>query len=166
MSREEFKIETQLVQGSGEFTEGQPRVYPIYQTTTYDYNSPEVLAELFDLKRDGYMYSRIGNPTVTAFEEKIAQLEKGVGALALASGQAANVTAILNICGCGDHIVSLATIYGGTANLFKSTLKKYGNCYFCFSRGFRRGDKSSFSREYKGAFWRNFGKSRDECNRF
>ena len=107
MSREEFKIETQLVQGSGEFTEGQPRVYPIYQTTTYDYNSPEVLAELFDLKRDGYMYSRIGNPTVTAFEEKIAQLEKGVGALALASGQAANVTAILNICGCGDHIVSL-----------------------------------------------------------
>lgn len=126
MRREDFKIETQLVQGSEKFVEGKPRVYPIYQTTTYDYNSPEVLAELFDLKREGYMYSRIGNPTVTAFEEKIALLEKGVGALALSSGQAANVTAILNICGTGDHIVSLTTIYGGTANLFKSTLKKYG----------------------------------------
>ena len=126
MKIEDFKIETQLVQGSEKFVEGKPRVYPIYQTTTYDYNSPEVLAELFDLKREGYMYSRIGNPTVTAFEEKIALLEKGVGALALSSGQAANVTAILNICGTGDHIVSLTTIYGGTANLFKSTLKKYG----------------------------------------
>lgn len=126
MRREDFKIETQLVQGSEKFVEGKPRVYPIYQTTTYDYNSPEVLAELFDLKREGYMYSRIGNPTVTAFEEKIALLEKGVGALALSSGQAANVTAILNICGTGNHIVSLTTIYGGTANLFKSTLKKYG----------------------------------------
>lgn len=126
MRREDFKIETQLVQGSEKIVEGKPRVYPIYQTTTYDYNSPEVLAELFDLKREGYMYSRIGNPTVTAFEEKIALLEKGVGALALSSGQAANVTAILNICGTGDHIVSLTTIYGGTANLFKSTLKKYG----------------------------------------
>lgn len=123
MSREEFRIETQLVQGTEKFVEGQPRVYPIYQTTTYDYNSPEVLAELFDLKREGYMYSRIGNPTVAAFEEKIALLEKGVGALALASGQAANLTAILNICDAGDHIVSLATVYGGTANLFKSTLK-------------------------------------------
>lgn len=126
MDYNNFKIETQLVQGLEEFSEGQPRVYPIYQTTTYDYTSPEILAELFDLKKEGYMYSRIGNPTVTAFEKKITALEKGVASLALASGQAANVTAILTICGAGDHIVSLTTIYGGTANLFKTTLKKYG----------------------------------------
>ena len=158
MLREEFKIETQLVQGTEKFVEGQPRVYPIYQTTTYDYNSPEVLAELFDLKRDGYMYSRIGNPTVTAFEEKIALLEKGVGALALASGQAANVTAILNICGTGDHIVSLATVYGGTANLFKSTLKKYGiTATFVSPEASEEEIKSAFQENTKVLFGETLG---------
>ena len=158
MSRENFKIETQLVQGTEKFVEGQPRVYPIYQTTTYDYNSPEVLAELFDLKRDGYMYSRIGNPTVTAFEEKIALLEKGVGALALSSGQAANVTAILNICGCGDHIVSLATVYGGTANLFKSTLKKYGiTATFVSPEASEDEIKSAFQENTKVLFGETLG---------
>lgn len=126
MAQENFSIETQLVQSLDEFHEGEPRVYPIVQSTTYNYTSPEILADLFDLKADGYMYSRISNPTVSSFENKIAILEKGVGALAFSSGQAANTAAILTICKAGDHIVCLSTVYGGTVNLFGSTLKNLG----------------------------------------
>lgn len=126
MSNKDFNIETQLVQSLDEFYEGEPRVYPIVQSTTYNYTSPEVLADLFDLKKDGYMYSRIGNPTVSSFENKMTILEKGVGALAVGSGQAANTTAVLNICRAGDHIVCLSTVYGGTVNLFGTTLKNLG----------------------------------------
>lgn len=126
MDTKDFKIETQLVQSLDEFYEGEPRVYPIVQSTTYNYTSPEVLADLFDLKAEGYMYSRLGNPTVSSFENKMAVLEKGVGALAFGSGQAANTAAVLNICKAGDHIVCLSTVYGGTVNLFGSTLKNYG----------------------------------------
>lgn len=126
MDNEDFKIETQLVQSLGKFTEGEPRVYPIVQSTTYNYTSPEVLADLFDLKAEGHMYSRISNPTVEFFENKMAVLEKGVGALAVGSGQSANTIAVLNICRAGDHIVCLSTVYGGTVNLFGSTLKNLG----------------------------------------
>ena len=126
MNNKDFKIETQLVQSLGKFTEGEPRVYPIVQSTTYNYTSPEVLADLFDLKAEGHMYSRISNPTVEVFENKMAVLEKGVGALAVGSGQSANTIAVLNICKAGDHIVCLSTVYGGTVNLFGSTLRNLG----------------------------------------
>lgn len=126
MDNKDFKIETQLVQLLGKFTEGEPRVYPIVQSTTYNYTSPEVLADLFDLKAEGHMYSRISNPTVEVFENKMAVLEKGVGALAVGSGQSANTIAVLNICKAGDHIVCLSTVYGGTVNLFGSTLRNLG----------------------------------------
>lgn len=126
MANKDFKIETQLVQSLGKFTEGEPRVYPIVQSTTYNYTSPEVLADLFDLKAEGHMYSRISNPTVEVFENKMAVLEKGVGALAVGSGQSANTIAVLNICKAGDHIVCLSTVYGGTVNLFGSTLRNLG----------------------------------------
>lgn len=126
MSKLNLEIETKLVQSLEPFSEGEPRVYPIVQSTTYNYTDPDTLADLFDLKSLGYMYSRIGNPTVAAFENKIAALENGVAALALASGQAANTAAILTICKTGDHIVALSTLYGGTITLLSATLKKYG----------------------------------------
>ena len=126
MDNKDFKIETQLVQSLDKFTEGEPRVYPIVQSTTYNYTSPEVLADLFDLKAEGHMYSRISNPTVEVFENKMAVLEKGVGALAVGSGQSANTIAVLNICKAGDHIICLSTVYGGTVNLFGSTLRNLG----------------------------------------
>ncbi|MGL5327769.1 MAG: O-acetylhomoserine aminocarboxypropyltransferase/cysteine synthase family protein, partial [Peptostreptococcaceae bacterium] len=102
------------------------RVLPLYQSTTFKYSSVEELADLFDLKASGHIYSRISNPTVEAFEEKINLLEGGVGALALASGQAANMTAVLNICKCGDNILCSSKVYGGTFNLLGSMLKKLG----------------------------------------
>ncbi|NLJ58369.1 MAG: O-acetylhomoserine aminocarboxypropyltransferase/cysteine synthase [Tissierellia bacterium] len=121
-----FNLETSLVQSLEEFQEGEPRVYPLVQSTTYNYKDPDFVAGLFDLTESGYFYSRIGNPTVQAFENKIAKLEGGVGAVAVASGQAATTTAILNICNSGDHIVACSTIYGGTFTLLSSSLKKIG----------------------------------------
>lgn len=121
-----FKLETPLVQSLEEFKEGEPRVYPLVQSTTYNYKDPNFVAGLFDLTESGHMYSRISNPTVQAFENKIAKLEGGVGAVAVSSGQAATTTAILNICNSGDHIVACSTIYGGTFTLLSSSLKKLG----------------------------------------
>lgn len=121
-----FKIETALVQSLEDFTEGEPRVYPIVQSTTYNYKDPDFVAGLFNLTESGHMYSRISNPTVCAFENKMAQLEGGIGAVAVASGQAATTMAILTICNAGDHIVAASTIYGGTFTLLSSSLKKLG----------------------------------------
>jgi O-acetylhomoserine (thiol)-lyase len=121
-----FKIETQCVQGTYRPESGEPRVLPIAQSTTYQYYDSDDVADLFDLKSATHMYSRISNPTVSAFEEKIALLEGGVGALGASSGQAASTLAILNICQAGDHLISASTIYGGTYNLFAVTLKKLG----------------------------------------
>ena len=121
-----LEIETQLVQSLEEFEEGESRTVPLVQSTTFNYTNPDTLAELFDLKKLGYFYSRLSNPTVAAFENKMAILEKGVGALAFASGQAANTAAILTICKAGDHIVAVSTLYGGTITLLASTLKNYG----------------------------------------
>ncbi|MGL6173767.1 MAG: O-acetylhomoserine aminocarboxypropyltransferase/cysteine synthase family protein [Cellulosilyticaceae bacterium] len=121
-----WKIETNLIQGGYVPENGQPRVLPIYQSTTYKYDSTEHVAKLFDLSVPGHMYSRISNPTVEALENKIAVLEGGVGALCTSSGQAASMVAVLNLCEAGDHFVSLNTIYGGTYNLFAITLKKMG----------------------------------------
>lgn len=121
-----FKLETALVQSLENFQEGEPRVYPMVQSTTYNYKDPDYVAGLFDLTETGHMYSRISNPTVQVFENKMAQLEGGVGAVATASGQAATTMAILNICDAGDHIVACSTIYGGTFTLLSSSMKKIG----------------------------------------
>ena len=105
---------------------GEPRILPIFQSTTYKYEDIDQVERLFALKEVGFKYTRTGNPTVAAFEQKITQLEGGVGAVAQASGQAATLLAISNLCRAGDHIVSTSTIYGGSYTLFNNTLKKYG----------------------------------------
>jgi O-acetylhomoserine (thiol)-lyase len=105
---------------------GEPRILPIFQSTTYKYEDLEQVERLFALKEKGYKYTRTGNPTLAAFEQKITELEGGVGAIALASGQAATLLAVTNLCRAGDHIVSASTIYGGTYTLFNNTLRKYG----------------------------------------
>lgn len=119
-------IETKCLQAGYEPKSGEPRVLPIYQSTTYKYDSSDALGDLFDLKSDGHMYSRISNPTVAAVEAKLAALEGGVGALCTSSGQAASFIAIANIANSGDNFVSLSSIYGGTVNLFAVTMKKLG----------------------------------------
>lgn len=122
----DFKIETKCIQSGYKPKNGEPRILPIYQSTTYKYDSSEHLGDLFDLKAPGHMYSRISNPTLECVEAKIADLEGGCGAALTTSGQAANLLAILNITSSGQNFVSLSTIYGGTVNLFAVTLKKMG----------------------------------------
>ncbi|MFA9397986.1 MAG: O-acetylhomoserine aminocarboxypropyltransferase/cysteine synthase family protein [Clostridiaceae bacterium] len=117
---------TICVQGNYSPKSGETRVLPLYQSTTYQYNDPDEVTDLFDLKTEGHMYSRISNPTVSALEEKVNLLEGGVGALAVSSGQSASLLAFVNICKNGDHIVAASTIYGGTTNLLGSTLKNFG----------------------------------------
>lgn len=121
-----MKKATICVQEGYEAKNGEPRVLPIYQSTTYKYESSEELAGLFDLTADGHMYSRISNPTVAAVEEKIAALEGGVGAMITSSGQAASLLSILNITSAGDNFLAADNLYGGTTNLFSVTLKRLG----------------------------------------
>lgn len=121
-----MKKGTICVQGGYSPKQGEPRVLPIIQSTTYKYEDSDYLADLFDLKAEGHMYSRISNPTVSALEEKVSELEGGVGALAVASGQSATLVAILNICGSGQHILASSKVYGGTFTLLSVTLKKLG----------------------------------------
>ena len=121
-----MRIETKCVQAGYQPENGQPRILPIYQSTTYKYDSAEHLGKLFDLTAPGHMYTRISNPTVEMVEEKIAALEGGVGAMLTSSGQAANLLAVLNIASAGDNIVCSSAIYGGTINLFAFTLKRLG----------------------------------------
>ena len=122
----EYKIETKAIQSGYEPENGQPRVLPIYQSTTYKYDSADHLGDLFDLKADGHMYTRISNPTVAAVEAKIADMEGGVGALCTSSGQAASFISIFNITSCGQNIVASSAIYGGTTNLLAVTMKRMG----------------------------------------
>lgn len=119
-------IETQCIQEGYKPNDGEARVLPIYQSTTYKYDSSETVGQLFDLEREGFFYTRLANPTVDAVEKKIAALEGGVSALCTSSGQAATMISILNICEAGDHFISSSAIYGGTTNLFSVTLKKLG----------------------------------------
>lgn len=121
-----YHIFSKCVQDGYDPQNGEPRVLPIYQSTTYKYTSSKQAADLFDLKVPGHIYSRISNPTVASVEDKIASLEGGVGALCTSSGQAATLIAILNLCNAGDHFISATSIYGGTINLFSVTLKKLG----------------------------------------
>ena len=122
----EKSIETKCIQSGYHPQHGEPRVLPIYQSTTYKYDSAGHLGDLFDLKVPGHMYSRISNPTVACVEEKIADLEGGTGAVLTSSGQAAVLLAILNITSTGQNIISSSSIYGGTVNLFSVTLKRLG----------------------------------------
>ncbi|NLB89099.1 MAG: O-acetylhomoserine aminocarboxypropyltransferase/cysteine synthase [Syntrophomonadaceae bacterium] len=126
MSKKDWKFATKAIHEGYNPKPGDPRILPIYQSTTYYYDDADHLAGLFDLEREGHIYSRISNPTVEAFENKIAALEGGVGALATSSGQAAITFAILNICQSGEHIIALSTLYGGTYTLLSVTLKKLG----------------------------------------
>ena len=127
----EKHLDTICVQGGWKPENGEPRVLPIYQSTTFKYSSTEEMADLFDLKKEGYFYTRLANPTVDAVAAKINELEGGVGCVLTSSGQAANLFAILNICNAGDHIISVNSIYGGTFNLFGVSLEKLGiSCTF------------------------------------
>ena len=126
-----LRKESVCVQGGWTPKKGEPRVLPIYQSTTFKYDDSEQMARLFDLEEEGYFYTRLQNPTNDAVASKIAQLEGGVGAILTSSGQAANFYAIFNICQAGDHFVTSDTIYGGTFNLFGVTMKKLGiECTF------------------------------------
>ena len=123
---ENYKIETKCIQEGYKPENSQPRILPIYQSTTYKYDTCEHLGDLFDLKAPGHMYTRISNPTVEFVEKKIAALEGGVGAMCTSAGQAASLCAVLNITSAGQNFVCLSTIYGGTINLFAVTLKRLG----------------------------------------
>lgn len=120
------RIETTCVQGGYTPHNGEPRQIPIVQSTTFKYDTGEAMGKLFDLEADGYFYSRLANPTCDAVAAKIAALEGGTAGMLTASGQAANFFAVFNIATAGDHVVSSASIYGGTYNLFSVTMKKMG----------------------------------------
>ncbi len=126
MSENNWKIETLAVQAGYKPKNGDPRVLPIVQSTTYQYETSQQVADLFDLKAEGFFYTRLANPTVDGFEKKMAALEGGVAAVALSAGQTANTLAIMNCCPCGGHVIASAAIYGGTVSLFTNTLKKMG----------------------------------------
>ena len=119
-------LDTLCVQAGFQPKSGDPRIAPIVQSTTFYYEQAEQLADLFDLKSDGFFYSRLGNPTCDVLERKVSALEGGIGALATSSGQAASTILATNLCAAGDHIICAQTVYGGTFNLFDVTLRKLG----------------------------------------
>ena len=121
-----MKFETKCVQAGWDPKNGEPRVMPIYQSTTFKFDSAQHVADLFDLKVGGHFYTRLSNPTLDAVEQRIAALEGGVGAMLTSAGQAASTIAILNLAHSGDHVISCSAIYGGTVNLFGVTLEKLG----------------------------------------
>ena len=127
----DYRIETRCIQSGWHPTKGEPRVLPIYQSTTFKYDTSDQMGRLFDLEDSGYFYTRLQNPTNDIVASKIAELEGGVAAMLTSSGQAANYFAVFNICEAGDHIVASNSLYGGTFNLLGTTLKKQGiECTF------------------------------------
>lgn len=124
-------LETICIHGGWKPSKGEPQQLPIYQSTTFRYETSEQMAKLFDLEESGYFYTRLANPTVDAVAKKINALEGGVGCVLTSSGQAANFYAVFNICQAGDHFITTSNIYGGTYNLFGVTMKKLGiECTF------------------------------------
>jgi O-acetylhomoserine (thiol)-lyase len=121
-----MKISTKCLHSGYKPGNGEANALPIYQSTTFTYDSTDHVGQLFDLSASGHFYTRLSNPTTDVVEQKIADLEGGIGALCTSSGQSATTLAILNILHAGDHLVSTATIYGGTVNLFAVTMKKMG----------------------------------------
>ena len=127
----EYRMDTQCIHAGYHPGNGEPRVMPIVQSTTFRYETSEAMGRLFDLEDAGFFYTRLGNPTLDAVEQKIAALEGGVGAMLTSSGQAASMLAVLNICHAGSHGVSSSAIYGGTFNLLYKTLQEMGiSCTF------------------------------------
>jgi O-acetylhomoserine (thiol)-lyase len=122
----DWKIETQAIQGGYTPKNGEPRILPIVQSTTFKYESADYMAKLFDLEVPGHFYTRLSNPTGEGFEQKIALMEGGVAAMATSAGQAASMIAVMTICQAGQHIVSANTLYGGTYSLFANTFPKMG----------------------------------------
>ncbi len=146
-------IETKCLRAGYTPKNGEPKALPIYQSTTYTYDSTEHIGKLFDLTAPGYMYSRLSNPTVDAVEQKIAALEGGIGALCTTSGQAASLMALLNICTAGDEFVAVSEIYGGSINLFSVTLKKFGiTCKFVSAKDSEDQIQKAFSEKTKAVF--------------
>lgn len=119
-------IETTCIQGGWQPKNGEPRILPIYQSTTFKYSTSEQMGRLFDLEENGYFYTRLANPTNDAVANKICEMEGGAAAMLTSSGQAANFYAVFNICNAGDHFICSSTVYGGTSNLFVVTMKKMG----------------------------------------
>ncbi len=143
-----MKNATKCVQAGWKPKNGEPRVLPIYQSTTFKYDDSDKMARLFDLKEPGYFYTRLANPTNDCVAAKIAELEGGVGAVLTSSGQAASFYAVFNICEAGDHFVCSQTVYGGTFNLFGVTLDKLGiECTFI--------DQNATDEEIEAAFRHN-----------
>ena len=121
-----MKIETNCIQAGYTPKNGEARVLPIYQSTTFKYDTCDYMGKLFDLEAEGYFYTRLANPTVGAVEAKVAALEGGVGAMMTSSGQAATLITVMTVCSAGDHVVCSAKVYGGTFNLLGVTLKRFG----------------------------------------
>lgn len=129
--RAEYRPETICIQSGWKPQKGEPRVLPIYQSTTFKYDNSDQMGRLFDLEESGYFYTRLQNPTNDAVAAKITELEGGLAGMLTSSGQAANYYAIFNICEAGDHFICSNSIYGGTFNLFGTTMKKQGiSCTF------------------------------------
>lgn len=148
-----MKDETKCLHSGYTPKNSEPRVVPIYQSTTYVFDSTKDIGDVFDEPTKALIYSRFANPTVMAVEEKIADLEGGVGAMCTSSGQAASLMAILNICSAGDSIVSSSKIYGGTINLFAVTLKKYGiECIFVDEEADEETINKAFKENTKAVF--------------
>ena len=148
-----MKRATLCVQAGWQPKNGESRVLPIIQSTTFKYDNTEEMADLFDLKKEGYFYTRLQNPTNDAVASKIAALEGGVGAVLTSSGQAANFYAIFNICEAGDHFVTSNEIYGGTYNLFGVTLKKLGiECTFVSQEASEEEISAAFRPNTKALF--------------
>ena len=124
--KKDWRIETQAIQEGFTPKDGDPRIVPIFQSTTFKFSSADHVAKLFDLEVGGHFYTRLSNPTAEAFELKIAAMEGGVAAMATSSGQAATSIAIMNICRAGEHVVAASTLYGGTYSLFANTFPKMG----------------------------------------
>ncbi len=152
--KEAYKIETKCIQSGWQPSKGEPRVLPIYQSTTFLYENSDQMGRLFDLEDSGYFYTRLQNPTNDTVAAKITDLEGGVAGMLTSSGQAANYYAIFNICETGDHFVCSSTIYGGTFNLFAVTMKKMGiDCTFVdpdaseeeIAKAFRPNTKALFA---------------------
>ena len=121
-----LKVDSICVQGGWQPKNGEPRMLPIYQSTTYKYDTSEEMGALFDLEKEGYFYSRLQNPTCDVVASKICELEGGAAGMLTSSGQAATLLAITNICEAGDHVICGAKCYGGTSNLLTVTLKRFG----------------------------------------
>ena len=126
MNEPKWKLETNCVQAGYQPKNGEPRMIPIVQSTTFKYDSSAEMGKLFDLEASGYFYTRLQNPTNDYVAAKIAALEGGSAAMLTSSGQAASFFSVFNLCQAGDHVVASATIYGGTYNLFNVTMRKMG----------------------------------------